>query len=59
MLKLFSRWAPVAIVVMILFNLVASYGVDNMAAFHANIIALTGWIVIAYEEFALNKKIFG
>ena len=59
MLKLFSRWAPVAIVAMIIFNLVASYSVDNMAAFHANIIALTGWIVIAYEEFALNKKVFG
>ena len=58
MLKLFKRWAPVAIVLMIIFNLVASYGVDNMAAFHANIIALTGWIVIAYEEFTLNKKVF-
>jgi hypothetical protein len=58
MLKLFSRWAPVAIVVATIINLVASYGVDNMAAFHANIIALTGWLVIAYEEFALNKKIF-
>ena len=59
MLKLFSRWAPIAIVAMIIVNLVASYGVGNDAAFHANIIALTGWIVIAYEEFALNKKIFG
>ena len=58
MLKLFSRWAPVAIVVVTIINLVASYGVGNDAAFHANIIALTGWIVIAYEEFALNKKIF-
>ena len=58
MFKLFSRWAPVAIVTMIIVNLVASYGADNMAAFHANIIALTGWIVIAYEEFALNKKVF-
>ena len=58
MLKLFKRWAPVAIVLMIIFNLFASYGVDNMAAFHANIIALTGWLVIAYEEFTLNKKVF-
>ena len=58
MFKLFSRWAPVAIVVMIIVNLVASYGADNMAAFHANIIALTGWIVIAYEGFVLNKKVF-
>jgi len=57
MLKLFKRWAPVAIVLMIIFNLVASYGVDNMAAFHANIIALTGWIAIAADEF-LNKKVF-
>ena len=58
MLKLFKRWAPVAIVVATIINLVASYGVGNDAAFHANIIALSGWIVIAYEEFALNKKIF-
>jgi hypothetical protein len=58
MIKLCSRWAPVAIVVMIIVNLVASYGADNMAAFHANIIALTGWIVIAYEGFVLNKKVF-
>ena len=58
MLKLFSRWAPVAIVVVTIINLVASYGVGNDAAFHANIIALSGWIVIAYEEFTLNKKVF-
>ena len=57
MLKLFKRWAPVAIVAMIIFNLFASYGADNMAAFHANIIALTGWIAIAADEF-LNKKVF-
>jgi hypothetical protein len=57
MLKLFSRWAPVAVVVATIFNLVASYGVDNMAAFQANIIALTGWIVIAADEF-LGKRIF-
>ena len=57
MLKLFSRWAPVAVVVATIFNLVASYGVDNMAAFHANIIALTGWLVIAADEF-LGKRIF-
>ena len=57
MLKLFKRWAPVAIVVVTIINLVVSYGADNMAAFHANIIALTGWIVLAYEGFALNKKV--
>jgi hypothetical protein len=57
MLKLFSRWAPVAVVIATIFNLVASYGVDNMAAFHANIIALTGWLVIAADEF-LGKRIF-
>jgi hypothetical protein len=57
MLKLFSRWAPVAVVVATIFNLVTSYGVDNMAAFHANIIALTGWLVIAADEF-LGKRIF-
>ena len=54
MIKLFVRWAPVAIVVMIIFNLVASYGADNMAAFHANIIALTGWLAIAADQF-INK----
>ena len=57
MLKLFKRWTPVAIVVVTIFNLFASYGVDNMAAFHANIIALTGWLVIAADEF-LGKRIF-
>jgi hypothetical protein len=55
MLKLFRRWAPVAIVIMIIFNLVASYGVDNMAAVNANILALVGWITIAFDEFFEKK----
>ena len=57
MLKHFLRWAPVAIVVMTVVNLVASYGAGNDAAFHANIIALTGWTAIAVDGF-LNKKVF-
>lgn len=58
MFKLFSRWMPVAIVLVIVFNAIASYGVGNMAAFHANIIAFTGWIVLAVEGFMLDKKVF-
>ena len=50
MLKLFRRWAPVTIVFITIINLIASYGADNMAAFHANIIALTGWIVLAVDQ---------
>ena len=57
MLKLFKRWAPVAIVAMIIFNLFASYGADNMAAFHANIIALTGWLYVVMNEFTGKKYV--
>jgi hypothetical protein len=55
MLKLFVRWAPVAVVIMIIVNLIASYGVDNHDAVSANFVALMGWIAIAADQF-INKK---
>ena len=55
MLKLFKRWAPVLIVVITIFNIIASYGADNSAALNANIVALVGWISIVFDEF-FDKK---
>ena len=56
MLNFFKKWTPVLIVVMTIFNLISSYGADNTAAFNANIIALTGWIVIAVESFTKRSQ---
>ena len=55
MLKLFKRWAPVLIVVVTIFNIIASYGADNSAALNANIVALVGWIAIVFDEFFEKK----
>ena len=56
MLKLFVKWLPVVVVVLTIFNLVASYGSDNMSAFNANIVALSGWFIIAVGEL-FNKSV--
>jgi hypothetical protein len=56
MLKLFQRWLPVFIVIATIFNLIASYGADNFAAFGANITALAGWVAIVADEFIGSKK---
>jgi hypothetical protein len=56
MLNFFKKWTPVFIVFAIIINLIASYGADNDAAFNANIIALTGWIVIAFETFTKRSQ---
>ena len=55
MLNLFVRWAPVAIVLLTIVNLIASYGANNTEAVSANFIALIGWIAIAADQF-INKK---
>jgi hypothetical protein len=55
MLKLFKRWAPVAIVIVTIINLIVSYGADNTAAVNANVVALVGWIAIAFDEFFEKK----
>lgn len=55
MLKLFKRWAPVAIVIVIILNLITSYIADNTAALNANIVALVGWIAIVFDEFFEKK----
>lgn len=57
MLNLLSRWLPVAIVLMIVFNLIASYGADNAAAVSANVIALTGWLYVVANEFTGKKNV--
>ena len=54
-LKLLSRWLPVGIVAMTVFNLIASYGVDNTAAVSANIVALIGWLYVVMNEFTGKK----
>jgi len=55
MKNLFMKWLPVVIVIVSVFNAIAAYGADNMPAFHANLIALFGWIVIALESFTKSK----
>jgi hypothetical protein len=55
MLKLFKRWAPVAIVIVTIINLIVSYGADNTAAVNANVVALVGWLSIVFDEF-FDKK---
>jgi hypothetical protein len=55
MLKLFKRWAPVAIVIVTIINLIVSFEVDNTAAVNANIVALVGWLAIVFDEF-FDKK---
>ena len=55
MLNLFVRWAPVAIVLMTIVNLIASYDANNTEAVSANFIALIGWIAIAADQF-INKR---
>jgi membrane associated rhomboid family serine protease len=57
-LKLLSRWLPVVILVSVVFNLIASYGVDNTAAVSANIVALIGWLYVVMHEFT-GKKYLG
>ena len=56
MLNFFKKWIPVLIVFVIIINLIASYVVGNDAAFNANLIALTGWIVIAVESFTTRPQ---
>jgi hypothetical protein len=58
LLKLLSRWLPVAILVSIVFNLIASYSADNTAAVGANVVALIGWMYVVMNEFT-RKKIVG
>jgi hypothetical protein len=56
MLNFFKKWTPVLIVFVTIINLILSYGADNDMAFNANIIALTGWIVIAVETFTKRSQ---
>jgi len=57
-LKLLSHWLPVAIIVVTVFNLIASYGAGNTTAVSANIVALIGWMYVVMNEFT-SKKIAG
>jgi hypothetical protein len=56
MMNFFKKFFPVVIVLMTIVNLIASYGADNTAAFHANVIALSGWIILAMEELTKPKE---
>jgi branched-subunit amino acid transport protein AzlD len=55
--KLLSRWLPVAILVVTVFNLFTSYSVDNTAAVSANIVALIGWLYVVMYEFTGKKYV--
>ena len=56
MMNFFKKFFPVVIVLVTIVNLIASYGADNTAAFHANVIALSGWIILAMEELTKPKE---
>jgi hypothetical protein len=47
---------PIFVVLAVIFNAVAAYGVDNMPAVHANITALCGWLAIAVDEVFFYTK---
>jgi hypothetical protein len=55
MKNIFMKWLPVVVVVISVFNAVGAYGADNMPAFHANLTALFGWLVVALEAFTKPK----
>ena len=55
--KLLSRWLPVAIIVSVVFNLIASYNADNTAATGANVVALIGWLYVVMHEFTGKKYV--
>jgi len=55
-MNFFKKFFPVVIVLVTIVNLIASYGADNTAAFHANVIALSGWIILAMEELTKPKE---
>ena len=55
--KLLSRWLPVAILVVTVFNLFTSYNVDNTAAVSANIVAVIGWLYVVMYEFTGKKYV--
>ena len=48
---------PVVIVLVTIVNLVASLVENNSAAMHANVVALLGWGVLAYDELFIKKEI--
>lgn len=59
MIKYFRVGVPFFVVTMVIFGAFASYAVDNMPAFYANITALFGWLAISYDEymtFRLNRS---
>lgn len=53
MLNFFKKWLPALMVIIIILNLVVSYG--NGALFNAYIIALCGWLAIAVDELFPKK----
>jgi len=57
LLKLLSRWLPVAIIIMTVYNLIASYGAGNTAATGANVVALIGWLSVVMHEFTGRKHV--
>jgi hypothetical protein len=55
-MKYLRAGLPFVVVFACVFNLIASYGADNMPAVYANITALFGWIAIAHDEYITYRR---
>jgi hypothetical protein len=49
---------PFVIVLLSVVGIIASYGANNTAAFHANIMAALGWLIVASDAVVdfLNER---
>ena len=56
MIKYLRVGIPFFVVMMVVFGAFASYTVDNMPAFYANITALFGWLAISYDEYLTYRR---
>lgn len=56
MLKFLTQWLPVVVVLATIFNIFASYAAGNESAIYANVVALSGWAVIAVESFKKRSQ---
>lgn len=56
MLKYFRVGVPILVVLVTIFNAIASYGAGNTTALYANITALCGWLVVAGDEVVYFRR---
>ena len=57
MIRFFRMCLPVIVILGTIVNLIASYGVNNDAAFSANVTALFGWAIVAMDEYSRDKEV--